>query len=113
NVDEDIVKTAGFQVVKGRDFNLKEFPTDSFGIILNESALKVMKFKDPIGQIIKDDNKEWHVIGVISDFILQSPYYPTKPMIIEGAKGWFNVMHFKLNPANAAADNIKRAETIF
>ena len=34
-------------------------------------------------------------------------------MAIEGAKGWFNVMHFKLNAANATADNIKRAEKIF
>ncbi len=113
-VDEDIVKTAGFKLIKGRDFNLKEFPTDSLGMIINESALKVMNFKDdPIGKIIKTDDKEFHIIGVIGDFILQSPYYPTKPMFIEGARGWFNIMHFKLNPANTTADNLKKAEAIF
>lgn len=113
NSDEDLVKTAGFKLIQGRDFNLKEFPTDSLGIILNESALKVMKFKDPIGQLIKDNGKTWHVVGVIGDFILQSPYYPTKPMVIEGSQGWFNVIHFKLNPANATAYNLKKAEAIF
>lgn len=111
--DENIVKTAGFKLVKGRDFNLTQFPTDSTAMIINESAAKVMKFKDPIGQIVKDDGREWHIVGVIGDFILQSPYYPTKPMIIEGSKSWFNVMHFKLNPVNSTADNMKKAQAIF
>ena len=78
SADEGLVTTAGFQLVRGRDFNLKEFPTDSTAMIINESAVKVMKFKEPIGQIVKDNGIDWHVVGVIKDFILQSPYYPTK-----------------------------------
>ena len=113
SADEDLVKTAGFQLVKGRDFNLKEFPTDSTGVILNESAAKAMNFKDPVGQIVKDNGIDWHVIGVIKDFILQSPYYPMKPMVIEGAKGWSNVMHIKLNPSNSTSQNLAVAERIF
>ena len=113
NADQDLVKTAGLQLVSGRDFDLEEYPTDSLGMILNESAVKAMGFKDPLGQLIKNNNKEWHVVGVIKDFILQSPFYPTKPMVIGGSKGWFNVIHFKLNPANSTADNLKKAEVIF
>lgn len=113
SADEDLGTTVGLQFVKGRDFNLKEYPTDSTAMILNESSVKAMGFTDPIGQIVKDNGKEWHVVGVIKDFILQSPYHPTKPMIIEGAKGWFNVIHIKLNEKNTTADNLKRAETIF
>jgi hypothetical protein len=113
NADQDIIKTAGLQLVKGRDFDLKQFPTDSTSIILNESAVKAMNFKDPIGQIINNNGIDWHVVGVIKDFILQSPYYPMKPMVIQGGKGWFNVMHIKLNPANTTADNLKKAESIF
>ena len=112
-VDEALVKTAGMQLVKGRDMNLTEFPTDSTAIILNESAVKAMGFKDPIGKIVKDNGIEWHVVGVVKDFILQSPYYPTKPMAIEGAKGWFSVIHFKLNNKNSTAANLAKAETIF
>jgi ABC-type antimicrobial peptide transport system permease subunit len=113
NADEDLVKTAGLQIIKGRDFNLKGFPTDSTAVILNESAVRAMNFKEPIGQIIKNNDIQWHVVGVIKDFILQSPYYPLKPMVIQGGKGWFNVMHIKLNPANTTAQNLKKAETIF
>jgi ABC-type antimicrobial peptide transport system permease subunit len=112
--DEDLVKTAGLKLISGRDFNLKEFPTDSTGMLINESALKVMKFKDPIGKIVKDGDKDWHIVGVFNDFILGSPYYPMKPMIVEGAaNSWFNVIHFKLNPANTTAANVKTAAAIF
>ncbi|HMO61782.1 MAG TPA: ABC transporter permease [Ferruginibacter sp.] len=112
--DENLVQTAGFKLLQGRDFNLKAFPTDSSAMLINESALKVMGFKDPIGKIVKDGESEYHIVGVIGDFILQSPYHPTKPMLIEGAKGgWFNIVHFRLNPANTTADNLKKAEAIF
>ncbi|MNS09107.1 Macrolide export ATP-binding/permease protein MacB [compost metagenome] len=112
-VDEDLAKTVGLTIVKGRDINLKDYPTDSTACMINESALKIMGFKDPIGQIIKDNNVDWHVVGVIKDFVLQSPFENTEPMVIEGARGWFNVIHIKLNTQNSNAENLKIAEEIF
>jgi putative ABC transport system permease protein len=112
--DEGLGVTVGLQFVKGRDFDLKQFPTDSTGLIINESSLKVMKFKDPIGKIVKDNGIEWHIVGVIKDFILTSPYEPTRPMLISGAKNnWFSVVQIKLNGKNPMAQNLKKAETIF
>jgi ABC-type antimicrobial peptide transport system permease subunit len=111
--DEDLIATAGLKLVKGRDFNLKEYLTDSMGIILNESAVKAMGFKEPLGQTIKDDGVTWHVIGVIKDFILESPYTPIRPMVVEGAKGWFSTMNIRLNDAHPTAENLKKAEAIF
>jgi len=80
--DEGLVKTAGLTIVKGRDMDLASYPTDSLAIVLNESAAIAMNFKDPIGQLIKDDGQKWHVVGVIKDFLLRSPYEPTRPMVI-------------------------------
>ena len=111
--DEALATTSGMSFLIGRDFDLQKFPTDSNAMIINESAWKTMKFKDPIGQIVYDGDNKFHIVGVIKDFILQSPYYPTKPMVIEGANGWFNVIHFKLNGENTTTDNIKKAEAIF
>jgi putative ABC transport system permease protein len=111
--DDNLATTAGFKILQGRDFNLKQFLTDSTAIILNESAVKAMNFKQPLGQMIKDNGIDWHVIGVVKDFILTSPYQPLKPMVIEGAKGWFNVMHMKLNDKNTTDRNLKLAERIF
>jgi ABC-type antimicrobial peptide transport system permease subunit len=111
--DEGLGVTAGLQFVIGRDFDLKKYPTDSSAMIINQSALKVMKFKDPIGKIVKDLGREWHIVGVIKDFILTSPYEPTRPMLIFGAHGWFNTMLIKLNNNTSTANNLQKAETIF
>ena len=113
NADEGLGTTAGLQFVQGRDFDLKKFPTDSTGMIINESSLKVMKFKDPLGKIVKDNGTEWHIVGVIKDFILTNPYEPTRPMLIAGGKAWFSTLLIKFNANNSTATNLKLAEHIF
>jgi hypothetical protein len=55
-------------------------------LIINESSLKEMKFKDPIGKMVSDLGVVWHIVGVVKDFILTSPYEPTRPILICGAK---------------------------
>jgi ABC-type antimicrobial peptide transport system permease subunit len=53
-------------------------------------------------------------VGVLKDFILTSPYEPTRPMIISGAKSnWFQTIQIKLNGNNPTAQNLQKAETIF
>jgi putative ABC transport system permease protein len=113
SADDDFLKTTGLQLVTGRDLDLKKFITDSTAMILNESALKVMHFKQPLGQIVKDGDMKFHVIGVIKDFILRSPYEPTHPMIIEGGMGFFNVLHIKLSNLQPTAKSLKQAEAVF
>ncbi|HEY6902393.1 MAG TPA: FtsX-like permease family protein, partial [Puia sp.] len=111
--DQQLVKTAGVQISKGRDFDLQQYPTDSLGMILNESAVKAMHFKEPIGQIVKNGDEPYHVVGVIKDFISQSPYEPIRPMVIIGAKGWFGTVNFRL-PNNASTQaSLKKAEAVF
>jgi putative ABC transport system permease protein len=112
--DEGLGRTVGLQFVQGRDFDLKQFPTDSTGLIINQSSLKVMKFKEPIGKLVKDNGTQWHIVGVIKDFILTSPYEPTRPMLISGAKNdWFSVVQIKLNGHNDLAKNLAQAAAIF
>ena len=86
-------------MVAGRDIDALSYPTDSTAIMLNETAVKVMGFKDPIGQVITGhENTLWHVVGVVKDFIPGTPFQPLFPMIIQGPgqKGWFGTMTFKL-----------------
>ena len=114
--DEGLGATAGLQFIQGRDFDLKRYPTDSTGLIINESSLKVMKFKDPIGKKVGDLGVDWHVVGVIKDFILTSPYEPTRPILICGAKSkfmTFYVIQIKLNGNYSTAKNLKGIEAIF
>ena len=114
--DEGLGKTAGLQFVQGRDFDLKQFPTDSTGMIINESSLKLMKFTNPLGKVVGDLGIQWHIVGVIKDFILTSPYEPTRPILICGAKSSFmrfNVVQIKLNGDNPTAQNLAKAAVIF
>jgi len=114
--DDALGATLGLHFIQGRDFDLKKFPTDSTGLIINESSLKLMKFKNPIGKIVGDLGVKWHIVGVVKDFILTNPYEPTRPLLITGATEnfmKFKIMHIKLNNKNSTADNLKRAEVIF
>lgn len=112
--DRDLVKTTKLQLAEGRDFDPSQYPTDSSGMILNESAVKAMHFKHPIGQIVVDDTFHYHVIGVVKDFIIESPYSPIRPLVVKGTNGgWFNTLHIRLNDKNLMADNLKKAQAIF
>jgi ABC-type antimicrobial peptide transport system permease subunit len=114
STDGSLVKTAGLKLIEGRDMDLTKFPTDSTAALLNERALKAMGFKNPIGQLITDNGKTYHVIGVIKDFILKSPFDPVSPMAIEGSASntglW--VMNVKLVAGSNAQDNMVKMEKI-
>jgi hypothetical protein len=43
--DQGLVKTAGFELVAGRDMDLTRYPTDSTAILLNETAVRIMGLK--------------------------------------------------------------------
>ena len=113
--DEGLVKTAGLKITQGRDMNLEEYPTDSSAELLNESAVKAIGFKNPIGQLIKNGNQTFHVVGVIRDFIQHSPYEPLHPMFIEGSQthNTFNVVNIKLDTRKSTADNMAKMEMLF
>ena len=111
--DGDLVKTAGMQLVKGRDIDIKNFPSDSTACLISESAVKVMGFKNPIGQNIYDDPVNWHVVGVIKDFILESPYQSIKPFMIRGPKYGGDVLYIRFNSVGTTAQNMATAKRIF
>jgi ABC-type antimicrobial peptide transport system permease subunit len=111
--DEGLVKTAGLQLVQGRDMDLVNYPTDSTAMILNQSAVSAMGFKTPIGQLVKEGGINYHVVGVIKDYVLGSPYEHTRPMVIEGSRGrYFNVINMRLAAGNMEK-NMRFMEKLF
>ena len=114
--DADFVKTVGVKLLQGRDIDIYKYPADSAAVLLNESAVKIMRMNNPVGQIIRRKGypDQWHVVGVVKDFILESPFESVvNPMMIKGPSYFFQVMHFKLNPANTTSVNLAKAEAIF
>jgi putative ABC transport system permease protein len=107
-------KVVGWKIIKGRDFS-RSFASDSAAFILNESAVKFMGLKNPIGEKVSfDDGVAFTVVGVVKDIITESPYSVVRPSmyrIIRGNDGGMVMM--KLNPALSAHDALNRAELVF
>ncbi len=83
--DFDFVKTMGMSIVQGRDFS-HAIPNDTlYGVLVNESMVKRMGWKDPIGRRFTAGQKnkiEKRVVGVVKDYHQRSLYEPIEPLII-------------------------------
>ena len=112
-VDQNFTRTAGLTLVAGRDMDLTKYPSDSTAVLLNEAAVRMMGFENPIGEIVKDGNIEWRVIGVVKDFVLSSPYHKITPMALMGSRGWFDVIHIRLTSDRPVRELIAGLETVF
>ena len=80
-VGYDFVKTLDLQLLEGRDFS-KDYPTDSSGYLLNESALKVINYKNPVGKQFTFWGKQGTIIGIVKDFHFNSLHDPIQPLIL-------------------------------
>ncbi len=105
-------KTVGWKLKEGRDLS-REFSTDSSAVILNEAAVKFIGVEDPIGMEITGGGDKYHVIGVVQDMLMQSPYEPIKQAVYVlnyQNVGWINL---KLNPHKSASESIALIESVF
>ncbi|UOE50868.1 ABC transporter permease [Mucilaginibacter sp. SMC90] len=113
STDADFVKTMKVRLLEGRDIDSYSFPLDSSAILLNESAKKAIGIKNVIGLKVNEGGRDWHVVGVISDFVIGSPYEKIAPMIIEGPFSSFNAIHYRLNPVRSVAENLDKIGSVF
>jgi putative ABC transport system permease protein len=112
-VRHEFGETIGWQVIAGRDFS-KAFATDSMGMILNESAVRFMGLKDPVGQIVRDrDHNAYTVIGVVRDMIQTNPYGNIPPTMFTILHEGGNYLNIRLHPALGTGEALKRVEAVF
>ena len=77
----DFVKTLKLKLVAGREFS-PEFGTDTVGYLINESGLKRVGYKDPIGKPFTMWGKKGKLIGILKDFHFHSLHDPITPLIV-------------------------------
>ena len=112
--ESDWAKTTGVQILQGRDIDVHAYPSDTTAMLLNETAVKIMGFDDPVGEVVYEWNTPYHVVGVVKDFVIESPFNPIQPMIIGGpVNGWINNINIRLSPRGSLAENIRQVEQIF
>ncbi len=66
-VNYDFIPTYNMEMIYGRNFS-KEYPADDKACIINETALRIFGWKDPIGKQISVEGTSFPVIGVVKDF---------------------------------------------
>ncbi|MEO2051675.1 MAG: ABC transporter permease [Allomuricauda sp.] len=117
-VSPEYAKSLNLKIVAGRDFS-REFASDSTAVLLNETAVKYMGLKDPVGKFITDSDTEnpfepMKIIGVVEDMIAQSPYEPVKQgMYVYDKDGNGSYYNMRLNPNQSAAQNLAIVERVF
>lgn len=115
-ITSEFGKTVGWQFVQGRDFS-GQLASDSNAIVLNETAVKFMGLKDPVGKVIKitlfEKTKPYTVIGVIKDMLMESPYYAVRKTIylLDNHKG--NYLNIRLNPHVGTSAALQQIEKVF
>lgn len=82
SVDNDYINTFAMKITEGRNFNLEK-PTDSLGVILNQTAVRKLGYADnPIGKRIGSPYADinYTILGVIEDFNYESLKGEVKPL---------------------------------
>jgi ABC-type antimicrobial peptide transport system permease subunit len=112
-ITEDYFKTLGIQLLKGRDFNGGPL-ADSVDVILNEAAVKRLRFKDAMNQVISWNNKQpIRVIGVVKDALMLSPFSPAEPTFFIYHPSWTSNIMYRLSPNVDAGTAISKLSSIF
>lgn len=82
HVGYDYLKTLGVDLVEGRSFS-KDFYNEEDHVIINESAAKLIGYKNPVGKFLnRGPNYKIQIIGVVKDFHNESLHNKISPTFI-------------------------------
>jgi putative ABC transport system permease protein len=109
----DFAATVGAKIIAGRDFSPK-FPSDtSTAILLNETAVKLMNLKNPIGTTINwGDNPPLKIIGVVKDYFNEQLGKDVEPTLFYYNVKTSGVLLLRLNPQRSLTTSIEQIKRI-
>jgi ABC-type antimicrobial peptide transport system permease subunit len=98
-VDEDYVPTFDIKMKEGRNFDFSN-PTDSGCFVLNETAVREMGMKDPVGKWFKLWDRKGTIIGIMKDFNFKSLHKPIEPIIFWVNRDLWGFVFIRIAPGN-------------
>ena len=98
-VDKDFVTFFKMQILDGAGFTGSV--SDSVHFVLNETAVKAARIKDPVGKKFKLWNKNGTIIGVVKDFHFASMKQTIEPVIFYYQPNEMNRIFIRTNGINA------------
>jgi len=113
DVVENYFGTVGIKFLAGTNFS-GNLAADTSNVILNEAAVKRLRFKDPLGQVITfRKGHRIKVIGVVRDALMLSPYSPPEPTFFTYRPGDAGNILYRLSPSADVHDAMARLAPIF
>ena len=107
----DFIRTNGLTLLTGRDIDLTRYAEDTLSCVVNEASVKVLGFKQPLGQIIMDEDQRWKIVGVVKDFLIGDPGEASKQVLIKGGKG-NGYLSIRLSRNQGTLQTAQQAEAI-
>ncbi|HEX3767396.1 MAG TPA: ABC transporter permease [Puia sp.] len=110
DVSENYFKTLGMTMKEGRDFNSN---ADTLNAIFNEAAIKRLRLKDPLNQIITYLDTRMRIVGIVKDALTASPFAPADPTLFFYDPHPHGVMMYRLSHRMNTAEAIAQLTNIF
>lgn len=111
-IGSDFEETVGVKMLDGRTFSDK-FLSDTNSVIFNEAAIKIMNLKSPVGKVVRWGGDLHKIIGVMKDFVVESPYQKVAPMVFyPNRKDAGGVILIKLDPLKNVSSSLAQIDAI-
>ena len=103
-IDQDAAETWGLSLRAGRRFS-RSFATDtSEALMLNEAAVRLLGWEDPVGRRLRvDDETAMQVIGVVNDFHFSSLETEIRPMVFRMSPETYRYLTVRIDPRDVTA----------
>jgi putative ABC transport system permease protein len=115
-VDADFIPTLQMKIVEGRNFS-PLMPTDSDGVLINETAARAVGFVHPLGKMIytgPNPAVAHPIIGIVKDFNSASLREPVEPIVFSLESDAAMVsLRIKSKDIPALMANIRREYDVF
>jgi putative ABC transport system permease protein len=103
SIGHEYLETMKIGLVAGRELDPAVYPTDSSGVMVNQTAVALMGYKDPIGKPVYDGSRKLNIVGVVKDFHFQSLHEKILPLTLEpGRNSWFRSILIRTKPGQTA-----------
>lgn len=110
SISESYFATLGMTIKEGRDFSGS---VDTLNVIFNEAAVRLLRLKNPLHQIITNGDAKMQIIGVVKDALTTSPYSPADPTMFLYDPTPQGTMMYRLSPHMPAHDAIAQLTATF
>src|SRR5258708_3054233 len=100
-IEANYIPLLGMKVIRGRNFS-PVMPTDSSGVLINETAARLLGYTDPINKSLytgPNPVTAFHILGVVKDFNAGTMHKKIEPIVFHLADD-NRAISFRINTRN-------------